>query len=322
MEWINIHSATLNSPEFLGSEPIDRATWLMLLHFCCTQENGGRIQGCQDWGDRRWQQICRVTHREVGRSCELWNWDGKDLVVSFYPEKKEREVQAKRLAGIGTASRRWNREADSSATSSPELLTQKEQDAEGKGREGKGKEGEGNRELPPPAAIPATPRGPAPSVVPTVDDVLAWARSWPGLPAVGIPSGIPEPWVLDWFAYRTRPGQAPLGDWQREVALRFRSDWQSRHPKAIGTVREQKGATRSGGAPEGATARRIRLEGVVKEAVKALADAEEAVTRASGLKADGNPAGEGLLKSAEARYAQAEERLTTARAELAGEVVA
>jgi hypothetical protein len=326
MEWLNIHGSTLRSAAFIGAEPIDRATWLCLLAFCANQENAGRIANCDDWGDRRWQQVAGVTSKEVRRSSELWTWDGKDIVVEFYPTKKEAEIRSKRQAGIDTANRRWGNHAGSSATNgaTPQatLLDPTELYAEGKGREGKGKEGEGKGELHPPGATPSPARGGASSVVPTEDEVLAWARSWPGMPASGIPAGIPEAWILDWFAFRTRPGQSPIGDWKREAILRFRSDWLARHPKAIGTVREQKGTARAGASREGETARRIRLEGAVKEASKALAEAEEAVTRASGLVADGNPSGAALLKAADARYTQAEERLASARAELAGEVVA
>jgi hypothetical protein len=315
MEFINIHSAHLNSAAFKGAEPVCRATWLMLLQFCCTQENGGRISECQEWGDRRWQQICAVTLKEVRTKCELWNWDGKDLVVAFYPSKKEAEVRAKRLAGVETARRRWEPEADSSATSLPGMLDAKKLYTEGKVREGKGREG---KELPPPAAIPDRGHEAPASVVPTEEEVLAWARSWPGLPGVGIPAGIPEAWVLDWFAYRTRPGQGPLGDWKREAVMRFRSDWVSRHPKAVGSAgREQKGRGPNGDhGAESETARRIRLEKAVKAAELALAEADEQVTGAWALRDSGNPAGVTLQAQAQARWHAADERLRAARLEL------
>ena len=99
MEWLNIHSSILDSPEMIGSEPVDRATWLMLMRYCAGQENGGRIASCRDWGDRKWQQVCRVTLQEIARISELWHWEEDCLVVHGYPKEKESIVVAKREAG-------------------------------------------------------------------------------------------------------------------------------------------------------------------------------------------------------------------------------
>jgi hypothetical protein len=96
MNWINLNIATLSSPEFVGSDPEQRATWLCLLAYCCLQENGGRIVDCREWKDRRWQQMVRVTAKEAQDTCDLWQWDGNDLVVEFYPVEKQREIQQKR----------------------------------------------------------------------------------------------------------------------------------------------------------------------------------------------------------------------------------
>lgn len=99
MNWININTATLDSESFLGAEPSERATWLCLLRYCCGQENGGIIIGARSWKDRKWQQLVRVTIKEVLSSCDLWTWDGDNLTVSFYPTDKETEVQTNRANG-------------------------------------------------------------------------------------------------------------------------------------------------------------------------------------------------------------------------------
>lgn len=96
MIWINIHTSVLDSPEFLGCEPVDRATWLCLLRYCVGQENGGRITGCRQWKDRQWQQMVRITADEASSTCALWTWEGDDLAVKHYPAEKENEVLAKR----------------------------------------------------------------------------------------------------------------------------------------------------------------------------------------------------------------------------------
>jgi len=99
MNWLNIHTDTLRSQEFLGAEPVERATWLALLGWCATQENSGVIQGAKSWTDRRWQQTCGVTKAEADTKSELFLFEGESLVVSFYPVEKQAEVVAKREAG-------------------------------------------------------------------------------------------------------------------------------------------------------------------------------------------------------------------------------
>jgi hypothetical protein len=104
MDWLNLHTSTLDSAEFIGSSPTERATWLCLQRYCIGQENGGRIADCAEWNDRRWQQLCRVTKREVMANCPLWTWDRQGpaiatLVVTFYPIEAEEHVKANRANG-------------------------------------------------------------------------------------------------------------------------------------------------------------------------------------------------------------------------------
>jgi hypothetical protein len=99
MDWINLHTSMLRAPEYLGSEPTARATWLNVLSWCCTQENSGRITNCRAWKDRQWQQLCGVTEQEVNFSEPLLCWDDKDLIVWGYPVAKQSEVQQDRING-------------------------------------------------------------------------------------------------------------------------------------------------------------------------------------------------------------------------------
>lgn len=96
MNWLNIETAILDSEEFVGSEPVARATWLCLLRYCCGQENGGTIAGCKAWSDRKWQQLARVTKAEVETDSALWTWEGQNLTLWAYPTDKEAEVQHRR----------------------------------------------------------------------------------------------------------------------------------------------------------------------------------------------------------------------------------
>ena len=110
MEWIKLDCNTSVTPEYGGSEPVVRATWLNLMLYCGKQENGGRIQDCASWPDRMWQQICGVTKDETRLECALYTWDGDDLIVAFYPIKAEEIVQSRREAGKAGASARWQKQ--------------------------------------------------------------------------------------------------------------------------------------------------------------------------------------------------------------------
>lgn len=97
MEYMNIPTALFSSPEFIGAEPIQRATWIALLAWCCTQENGGIIEDCRTWGMRRWMQTCGVMDKEVMDGGELYHFDGDDLVVFGYPGGVQELLERKRV---------------------------------------------------------------------------------------------------------------------------------------------------------------------------------------------------------------------------------
>jgi len=89
----------LRSPEFIGADPVSRATWLCVIGYCADQENGGVIQSCIDWGDRRWMQTCAVTRAEIDASHPLVFWSETSLSVMFYPIDQEVKFQANRKNG-------------------------------------------------------------------------------------------------------------------------------------------------------------------------------------------------------------------------------
>lgn len=149
MNWLNIHTPALRSPDFIGSDPTARATWLYVTAYCCEQENGGRIVGARHWKDRQWQQTCGVTLAEVEASSPLISWDGEDIIVASYPEQKEKEVQSKRKAGKkgGKASGEARREAprepllEAVGEAQLEAVLRRSAERKWKGKEN-GKEGE------------------------------------------------------------------------------------------------------------------------------------------------------------------------------------
>ena len=162
MEWLNLNIAKfLRSPEFIGADPTDRSTSIMLLGLCAAMENGGVIRDCAGWKCRKWQQLAGVTLAEVRRTTELWAWHGNDLHVHFYPVEKEAEVRANRENGhkggrprkttrfpIGetqtkppgfqSVSESLNPDGNQTETRRSEIA-----ETERKGMEGKGKEKEG-----------------------------------------------------------------------------------------------------------------------------------------------------------------------------------
>jgi hypothetical protein len=109
MEWLKLDLRTIRSPEYIGSEPVERATWINLLAYCADEENSGTITDCLNWPDRMWQQVCGVTKDETRLECALYTWEGDDLVVAFYPVKAEEIVQSRRDAGKAGADARWQK---------------------------------------------------------------------------------------------------------------------------------------------------------------------------------------------------------------------
>jgi hypothetical protein len=100
MNWLNLEIKNITSHEFLGSEPIDRATWICLLRYCAQRENGGIIEGCGAWGDRKWMQLIGVTSAEVSKESQLWSWDGHSLTVWCYPTTQENKFKTNRVNGL------------------------------------------------------------------------------------------------------------------------------------------------------------------------------------------------------------------------------
>jgi hypothetical protein len=173
MEWFNIHTSTLDSEEFLCSEPVDQATWLKLERYCIGQENGGVIRRAKSWGDRQWQHLVRATLKEVLRECKLWEWVGDDLKVKFYPTAKELEIKAKRSAAESTHGKRHaKRDVEQDAEHDAE---HPEKGMEGKGKEGEGKEGNAHSQD---SCCLET-------VVPSVEECIQWGQM----------AGVPEDWI-------------------------------------------------------------------------------------------------------------------------------
>jgi len=99
MVFINIHVSAIDSVEFQSADDSGQATWLKLMRFLCGQEDGDRVRGAANWTDRTWMRTCGVSRKDVNQACQLWRWDGLDLIVKFYPHEAEAAIKAKRKAG-------------------------------------------------------------------------------------------------------------------------------------------------------------------------------------------------------------------------------
>jgi hypothetical protein len=143
MEWLNLHISTLRTPEFIGSNPVARSTWLCVLAYSVEQENSGRIVGGASWKDRQWQQTCGVTLREVRAADKLLAVDGQDIVVNGYPVAKEAKVRQARGVALAGAMARWGKKGAAVKPAEPDAdpmpTGMPDGNAEGKGREGKGR---------------------------------------------------------------------------------------------------------------------------------------------------------------------------------------
>jgi hypothetical protein len=109
MLYMSLRCADLGAPEFIGAEPVDRATWICLIRYCAEQENGGVIRDCADWKDRQWQQAAGVFLAEVERTCALWIREGKSIRVWAYPIEQQEKYEAARKSGKKGAKKRWGK---------------------------------------------------------------------------------------------------------------------------------------------------------------------------------------------------------------------
>ena len=99
MNWINIHTSTISSPEFKGAEDKEQAAWILLLAWCCDQENSGVIKDAKSWKPKKWQTVCGVSSEVVYDESELWHFEGDDLHVHFYPIEHQEKAKTSRENG-------------------------------------------------------------------------------------------------------------------------------------------------------------------------------------------------------------------------------
>lgn len=156
MNWINIRTETLRSPEFIHAKPGAMETWLKVLAYCCEQENGGMVFDCEEWEDRQWLSLCGVTKSDIENAFGLMYFLDGNLNVRKYPLEKQKEVSKKRLSGKKGGSCKTQAKTQASRVNGTQggrpSITQAPNPTERNG-----KEGEGNRN--PNGNNPPTPQG-------------------------------------------------------------------------------------------------------------------------------------------------------------------
>lgn len=231
MEYINLHTSVLDSAEFKSGEPVDQATWLKLLRFCCGQENGGVIEKAAAFSDRQWQNLACVTLEEVRRECGLWKMEDGDLVVNYYPIDSEKETRAKRKGGRIGNLKRWGKRRVSESHSDKEsdsvsVSTTKRNETE-------------SNETPPvkeeELKLPESVSDEA---------VFAYAKEWPGEMASGTPV-MESAWVVNFLAKINGRREWPR-DWQRYMVSCWRADWRSFNSSSAGGGSEKNAAKKTG----------------------------------------------------------------------------
>ena len=99
MNWLNLELKTLRSTEYLGADPMQRATWINLLSFCADHENSGRIEDCSEWADRKWMQLVGITKDEAVSEWDLWEAKDGGISVKHYTLLQEQKVKRNRRNG-------------------------------------------------------------------------------------------------------------------------------------------------------------------------------------------------------------------------------
>lgn len=238
MEYLNLKMSALGDIRYLGSPPLVRATWLNLLAYCARQENGGRIEDCQHWGDHTWAQIAGLKKREVHAASRLWEWQETALVVWGYPIENQRVCEIRRAIGrtggiaSGSSRRSSKREANASPIGSANGEPTVEAPVEQKEKEWK--EREDNSTTTPPAPVRA-------GGFCTLEQARAYAESYSKGNAAGL--NIPMQVVTQWHDDRESTGwvivkggvDIPIVDWQAD--LRKFATHYTRNDQAMTPVR-------------------------------------------------------------------------------------
>ena len=246
MEFINIRTALFSSPEFIGAEPVQRATWIALLAWCCEQENNGVIRDCRAWKDRRWMQTCGVMASEVGEGCELYSWDGDDLAVFGYPAQIQANLNIKRTVArengkLGGRPKNspavTNAGTEMETDEKPTLVSKKtnvgtnmETDIATYGetvREGKGREGNVREDDDAGASPPASPSGRRKDRPANAEEVRRYMAAQVKRPSDEQLAACAEKFFnkMDAIGWKTNKG-LPVDNW-RGAARQYASDWQS-----------------------------------------------------------------------------------------------
>jgi hypothetical protein len=107
MNWLNLNLELFRDDRFMDADPLDRATWLLMVAHCCLVENGGVMRDAHKWNNERWLRTVGVTREEYERPCGLWKNEVGHVRVWGYPIKQEQKYKQLRKRGQRGAEKRW-----------------------------------------------------------------------------------------------------------------------------------------------------------------------------------------------------------------------
>ena len=127
MKWGAFTVETSIDPDWFEYPADLRGHHQALLARCSQLENGGRIEDCEKWSDRRWYHFAGVSRRLLKRLADprtrsarrlepLVTWVGASLIVSRYDQTLEDKVRGGREQRRNAAKSRWSRHAAAYAT--------------------------------------------------------------------------------------------------------------------------------------------------------------------------------------------------------------
>jgi len=229
----------LSTHDLWLAEPFNRAqAWIDILLLANTERHELRIRGVPvvvERGQLAWSIVSLA---------DRWQW-GREKAAGFLRELAAKgmvRVKSDTVSTLITVTNyntyqtphpATNQAADPSADTTPDRATDPTQSKEKGGEIGRGERARAESGTPPnPTAPIASASNP-----PTLDDVIEFldtTETRGALLDVGAPF-IPEPWAVDWYASMVENNRS-FNRWTTTLLLRFRSDFQRRHPKALGDL--------------------------------------------------------------------------------------
>lgn len=81
--------------EIADFTPEESQIFLMLLYYCGTRPNGGRIENAKNWTKEQWLKKVRINNAPEERP-NCWHYEGEALIFDLYPVEGEEKALKRR----------------------------------------------------------------------------------------------------------------------------------------------------------------------------------------------------------------------------------